>query len=194
MRGADAVLNAVLASLDRREAVALATVVAGSGDCTELVGRHLVLWRDPAQPPVGDLGLDRAQTAQVIADARQALTERRSRQVRYATDTGEFTLFVDVQAQPPHLIVVGAGHVAAPLAAIAHICEFTVTVLDDRPQFAKSLCNLQLAIASSSVARWASIFSCVRCIFGRMVSSGLSLIVVSLLKWGEREIDRGFGG
>ena len=136
MRGADAVLNAVLASLDRREAVALATVVAGSGDCTKLVGRHLVLWRDPAQPPVGDLGLDRAQTAQVIADARQALTERRSRQVRYATDTGEFTLFVDVQAQPPHLIVVGAGHVAAPLAAIAHICEFTVTVLDDRPPFA----------------------------------------------------------
>ena len=136
MRGTDVVLNAVLASLDRREAVALATLVAGSGDCTELVGRHLVIWRDPALPPVGDLGLDRAQTAQAIADARQALAERRSCQVRYATATGEFTLFVDVQPQPPHLIVVGAGHVAAPLAAIAHICEFTVTVLDDRPQFA----------------------------------------------------------
>ena len=58
--------------------------------------------------------------------------------VRRATAAGEFTLFVDVQAQPPHLIVVGAGHVAAPLAAIAHICEFTVTVLDDRPQYANA--------------------------------------------------------
>jgi xanthine dehydrogenase accessory factor len=85
---------------------------------------------------VGDLGLAAAQSTQAIADARRALAERRSRQERYATDAGEFTVFVDVQAQPPHLIIVGAGHVAAPLAAIAHICEFTVTVLDDRPQFA----------------------------------------------------------
>jgi xanthine dehydrogenase accessory factor len=136
MRRADAVLDAVLASLDRREAVALVTVVAGSGDCSALTGRHLALWLDPALPPVGELGLDPATTAQAIAAARQALAERRARQLRYTTAAGEFTLFVDVQAQPPHLIIAGAGHVAAPLAAIAHICEFTVTVLDDRPQFA----------------------------------------------------------
>ncbi len=130
------VLDAVLASLDRRESVALVTVTAGSGDYAGLVGRHLALWLDPVQPPVGDLGLDEAQAAQAIADAQQALAERRSRQVRYATAAGEFTIYVDVQAQPPHLIIVGAGHVAAPLAAIAHICEFAITVLDDRPQFA----------------------------------------------------------
>ncbi len=136
MSGTDAVLNAVLASLDRRASVALVTVTAGSGDYAGLAGCHLALWLDPAQPPVGDLGLDVAQTDQVIADARQALAARGSRQLRYATAAGEFTLFVDVQAQPPHLIIVGAGHVAAPLAAIAHLCEFSVTVLDDRPQFA----------------------------------------------------------
>jgi xanthine dehydrogenase accessory factor len=136
MSGGDAVLKAVLASLDRRESVALATVVAGSDACTAWVGRHLALWLDPALPSVGDLGLDPALTAQVLADARQALAARRARQFQYTTATGEFTIFVDVQAQPPHLIIAGAGHVAAPLAAIAHICEFTVTVLDDRPQFA----------------------------------------------------------
>ena len=136
MSKADAVLKTVLAALDRRESVALVTVVAGSGDCTKLVGRHLALWHDPAQPPVGELGLDAALTTQAMTDARQALADRRSRQLRYATTAGEFTLFVDVQAQPPQLIIAGAGHVAAPLAAIAHICEFTVTVLDDRPQFA----------------------------------------------------------
>jgi xanthine dehydrogenase accessory factor len=130
------VLDAVLASLDRRESVALVTVVAGSDNYADLVGRHFALWLDPAQLPVGDLGLDAAQSAQVIADARQALAERRCRQVRYATAAGEFAIYVDVQAQPPHLIIVGAGHVAAPLAAIAHICEFAITVLDDRPQFA----------------------------------------------------------
>lgn len=136
MSGGDAVLQAVLASLDRRESVAVVTVVAGSGAFAGCIGRRAALWSDPAQPPVGSLGLDAAQGAQVLAAARQALAERRSRQVVYAAESGEFTTFVDVQAQPPHLIVVGAGHVAAPLAAIAHICEFTVTVLDDRPQFA----------------------------------------------------------
>lgn len=131
-----AVLDAMLASLDRREAVGLVTLVAGSGVYAAYVGRHLALWLDPTRPPVGDLGLNPAQTAQAFAAARQMLAARQSRQVHYATDAGEFTLFVDVQAQPPHLIIAGAGHVAAPLAAIAHICEFTVTVLDDRPQYA----------------------------------------------------------
>ena len=48
MRGSDAVLNAVLASLDRREAVALATVVAGSGDCTESLS--LIHISEPTRP------------------------------------------------------------------------------------------------------------------------------------------------
>lgn len=136
MGRADAVLSTVLAALDCRESVALVTVVAGTGAYSGSVGQRLALGLDPTQPPTGDLGLDAATTAQVLADARQALAARRARQLSYATDAGEFTIFVDVQAQPPHLIIVGAGHVAAPLAAIAHICEFTVTVLDDRPQFA----------------------------------------------------------
>ena len=132
----NAVLDALLAALDRRESVALVTVVAGSDAYAAHIGRHLALWLDPTLAPVGDLGLERALTAQVLTGARLALVERRAQQVYYTTPAGEFTVFVDVQAQPPHLIIVGAGHVAAPLAAIAHICEFTVSVLDDRPQFA----------------------------------------------------------
>ena len=45
-------------------------------------------------------------------------------------------MFVEVQARPPHLIIAGAGHIAVPLASIAKTCDFTVTVLDDRPQYA----------------------------------------------------------
>ena len=49
---------------------------------------------------------------------------------------GLLQLFVDVQAPPPHLLIIGAGHIAAPLAEIGRICDFEVTVLDDRPQYA----------------------------------------------------------
>ncbi|MFZ1268497.1 MAG: XdhC family protein, partial [Anaerolineae bacterium] len=33
-------------------------------------------------------------------------------------------------------VIVGAGHIAVPLASLGSLCGFTVTVLDDRPQFA----------------------------------------------------------
>ncbi|MGZ8496340.1 MAG: XdhC family protein, partial [Candidatus Binatia bacterium] len=39
-------------------------------------------------------------------------------------------------APRPRVIIAGAGHIAVPLAAVASICEFAVTVLDDRPQYA----------------------------------------------------------
>jgi xanthine dehydrogenase accessory factor len=48
----------------------------------------------------------------------------------------EVKVFVEVQVQPSHLIIVGAGHIAVPLASIASTCDFSVTVLDDRPQYA----------------------------------------------------------
>jgi xanthine dehydrogenase accessory factor len=34
------------------------------------------------------------------------------------------------------MLIVGAGHIAVPLAQIASLCDFAVTVLDDRPSFA----------------------------------------------------------
>ena len=34
------------------------------------------------------------------------------------------------------LIIVGAGHIAQPLATLGALLDFTVTVLDDRPEFA----------------------------------------------------------
>jgi xanthine dehydrogenase accessory factor len=46
------------------------------------------------------------------------------------------TLFVEVQRRAAALLIVGAGHIAVPLAQIASLCDFSVTVLDDRASFA----------------------------------------------------------
>jgi hypothetical protein len=54
----------------------------------------------------------------------------------YATPAGQVKLFVEVQHRPPELIIVGAGHIAQPLAQLGKLCDFSVTVLDDRPQYA----------------------------------------------------------
>ncbi|MBW4693341.1 MAG: XdhC family protein [Lyngbya sp. HA4199-MV5] len=39
---------------------------------------------------------------------------------------------------PPTLLIIGAGHVAAPLAQMARLLEFHVVVQDDRPEFANA--------------------------------------------------------
>lgn len=129
-----AVLTALTTAAAQREAVALITVLSAEGAFADARGRHLVVWPD-ARPPVGDLMLGELQP-QLLAIARQALRERRHIRFEHKTGEGALTLFVEVQPQPFHLIIAGAGHVAAPLATMASLCDFTVTVLDDRPQYA----------------------------------------------------------
>ncbi len=131
------VLQAIVASIDNRESVALISVTEADGAFVGSIGHHAALWLDAARPPVGDLDLGEL-TEQVYMDARQALDDRKHRRLEYKTVQGSLKIFVEVQAQPPHLIIVGAGHIAVPLAAIAKINEFEVTVLDDRPQYANS--------------------------------------------------------
>ncbi|CAN5872900.1 XdhC/CoxI family protein [soil metagenome] len=131
------VLQAIVASIDNRESVALVSVTEAEGAFAGSIGHHAALWLDAMRPPVGDLDLGEL-TEQVYQDARRALEDRKHRRLEYTTPLGSLKVFVEAQAQPPHLIIVGAGHIAVPLAAIAKINDFEVTVLDDRPQYANA--------------------------------------------------------
>ena len=128
-------LQQLLASIDRGEAVALLSVTAGDGSFAEAVGRHALIWADESRPHLGDLAIGELM-AEVEQATHDALALRQHRHLSYQTENGTLKVFVEVQAQPPHLIIVGAGHIAVPLAAIAKINDFRVTILDDRPQYA----------------------------------------------------------
>jgi xanthine dehydrogenase accessory factor len=112
--------TALRQSILAREPVALATVVSGPN-----AGQEAVIWLD--RPPLGSLGLGDLE-AQVIADAQAALRSRQHKLLK--------TVFVEVQRRAPELLIVGAGHIAVPLAQIASLCDFSVTLLDDRSSFA----------------------------------------------------------
>ena len=123
----------LLDSINTREPVALATVTEGPA-----AGRQAVVWLD--RPPLGDLGLG-DMTAQVIADAQEVLRGRQHRLLCYSTASVQFptsnlSVFVEVQRRAPEMLIVGGGHIALPLAQMASLCGFAVTVLDDRPSFA----------------------------------------------------------
>jgi len=113
-------------SVAARQPVALATVVGGSS-----AGRQAVIWLD--RPPLGSLGLGELETC-ALAGAREALSSRQHRLLRFPD--ADAALFVEVQRRAPELVIVGAGHIAVPLAQAGALCDFAVTVLDDRPRYA----------------------------------------------------------
>lgn len=130
-----ALLAALTDSIERREAVALVTVTDATGHLTNSKGNHAVVWPAQERPPMGSLQLGDLEL-RVLAEARQAIAEKSHRQLHFAEGESEVRVFVEVQQRPPHLIIVGAGHIAVPLASIAKTCDFRVTVLDDRAQYA----------------------------------------------------------
>jgi xanthine dehydrogenase accessory factor len=124
-------LAELLKSIDERRSVAMVTVVKATGDYAPALGRRALVWLD--QDPLGSLNLG-ALEACALADATETLTQRRPQMLSYEEDQVE--LFVEVQRRPPTLIIVGAGHVAQPLATLGKLIDFEVVVIDDRPQYA----------------------------------------------------------
>ena len=121
--------DAFYQSIGYRERVALVTVMRSAEP--EKAGNRAVVWLD--RPSGGALGLGVVER-QVLADAVDSLQERKHRILQYPEQ--ELDVFVEVQRRPPRLVILGSGHVAVPLAELATMCDFGVTVIDDRPEFA----------------------------------------------------------
>jgi xanthine dehydrogenase accessory factor len=104
---------------------ALVTAIAG---CPEPGAKLLV----PADgEPEGTLG-DGALNAAALELAREQLWSDRSQ----LFELGGRTLFVDVAAPPPRLIIVGAVDAAVQLTAVATLADWRVSVIDPRARFA----------------------------------------------------------
>ena len=77
-------------------------------------------------------------TEKIVSDAETVAASGRSQVRTYAFESGEASVFFDLALPKPTLIVVGAGHVAVPIAQVGRLLDFEVMVVDDRPSFANS--------------------------------------------------------
>ncbi|TMB74587.1 MAG: sulfurylase large subunit [Deltaproteobacteria bacterium] len=129
-------LSEELVRISEQEAAAvLATVIEVEGN-------------DRVEPGAKCLIRDGKITAETVGDARvvQAILQESGTHLRDEKSKlvsldipdagGRLQIFFEVMPAPPKLIVVGAGHIAVPLAKIAKVLDFHVTVIDDRLLYA----------------------------------------------------------
>jgi xanthine dehydrogenase accessory factor len=108
--------------------VALATVVAGPG-----VGEKLLVWPDGRHE--GNLESP-ALKDQLLTHTAQLLSEQRSERATFEVEGEVIDCFIEVYPPPPKLIMIGAVHVAVPLATFAKELGFRTIVVDARGVFA----------------------------------------------------------
>ena len=140
-------LQELFTARERNEPVALATVVEVNGASPAKVGAKILVRGDGTT--VGTAGGGRLEQA-IIADARTALAEGKSRLVHYTLREegddaigvlcgGEVRVFIEVFAPRPTLLIVGSGHIGKPLAEMARLLNYEVRVVDARAERGSAL-------------------------------------------------------
>lgn len=137
---AEGVLEALMQVVEERRRADLATIITATARAPVRVGSKILIEPDGrTQGTLGNAELDRG----VAQDARQALADRRSRVIAYTVSDGrqakeKVEVFHEVLEPQPQLLMVGAGHIAVPLARFAKMVGFEVVVVDDRDKYANA--------------------------------------------------------
>jgi xanthine dehydrogenase accessory factor len=116
-------LRSAIEATEGREPVAVVTAVDGPMSGARLVVRE----GDVVGPP-----WDAELTAQAAELGRRAL----SREAPEMAGAAGAQLYAEPFGPPPALVIVGAGHVGKALAGLARALGVSVTVVDDRPEYA----------------------------------------------------------
>jgi xanthine dehydrogenase accessory factor len=127
----------------RGETVALVTILETRGSTPQKAGAKMVVGRDGRLR--GTVGGGCVES-EILWRAQRAIEERRSEIGTYDFNAdeeenglicgGSMKVFIEPVIPPPRVFIVGAGHVAQPVAQVAKIAGFEVIVLDDRIKYA----------------------------------------------------------
>lgn len=136
--------RAIVQAVAEKRASALATAIDVTGDLPAKPGDKVLFLASGER--IGAMGWAplEATLAEKVATAVEersprmvtlAFSERDARQGGLQRG-GSVDVFIEVFLPRPTLLIVGAGHIAVPLARMGKILDFEVIVLDDRASFA----------------------------------------------------------
>ena len=117
------------------EPFAWVTIIGSEGSSARHLGASMIVTQDGRV--IGTVGGAVAEL-QLIEQAIHAIKEGKPRTVKMPLPVcaGVMTCFINVFRSPETLILIGAGHVAQPMAKLGKMLGFRVVVIDDRPEYA----------------------------------------------------------
>lgn len=121
--------------LQASEPFALVTIIGSQGSSARHLGASMIVTQD--RKVIGTVGGAVAEL-QLIEQAVHAIKEGKPRTVKMPLPVcaGVITCFINVFPSQETLILIGAGHVAQPIAKLGKMLGFRVVVVDDRPEYA----------------------------------------------------------
>jgi xanthine dehydrogenase accessory factor len=133
------IFEEIVAAKKANVPVVLATVIESQGSAPREEGARMLIKSDGTT--IGTIG--GGSIEKVIADQAMKLMNAPSPQfVRYELKDigmscgGSMGIFLEPLHPAPRLIIFGAGHIGTALAQIGKMLDFTVVVVDNRPEFA----------------------------------------------------------
>lgn len=135
MRDAAAAIDT---ALEDEQAIVLLTIVATSSSWRSCIGQQMLVHEHGETQ--GNLVVPHAPsevTAQLIQAAQQSIEADKPHIEKISVAPTQWAeVFVEPFIPPPVLLIAGAGHIAQPLAAVASLMNYAVSVTDDRASFA----------------------------------------------------------
>jgi len=135
------IFEEIVAAKKSNQPVVLATVIESLGSAPRGEGARMLIRTDGSI--AGTIG-GGAVEQKVIDEALQLMKGGASKLLTYELKDigmqcgGGMSVFVEPLVPAPQLIIFGAGHIGTCLAQIGKMLEFSVTVVDNRPEFANA--------------------------------------------------------
>ncbi|MDP1725258.1 MAG: XdhC family protein [Bacteroidota bacterium] len=127
--------NILQCALEKREQLALCTVVETSGSTPLKAGAKMLIWANGDS--AGTIGGGNVES-QVIADAIKLILQNESKLIDYALLKqnmccgGTMKIFIEPQKPQKQLIVFGSGHIGSHVAFYAQKLQFKTILIDER--------------------------------------------------------------
>lgn len=141
------ILKTLMRFLESGKKVALSTVIDKKGSGPREPGAKMIISEDGQT--FGTIGGGSLETA-LVNESLKTIKEGKPKKAVFSLSEGgggeaiktglicggELTIFIDVIEPKQKLILIGAGHIALPLAKLADIVGFDVVVVDDNAELA----------------------------------------------------------
>ncbi len=131
-------------AFNRNQPFVLCTVVETEGSSPGTVGQKMIVFRDGSTVGTVGGGVNEERVRVAAVDLfKNGTSKILSFDLSSPLDGSEpicggmARVFIELQAHEPRMVIFGAGHIGKTLAKMAALTRFRVTIVDERPDYAR---------------------------------------------------------